>query len=114
MKATKQKSIKGLIRQLVKETVYTPARVSEITHSLERVLQNEISDGSTYAELYTNILHIVKEMHMVASASVMQPIQYKIGSSNKFETLKTNYESYQNHYKDVSYGNHKTRWLGHP
>ena len=27
-------------------------------------------------------------MHMVASASVMQPIQYKIGSSNKFETLK--------------------------
>ena len=25
---------------------------------------------------------------MVASASVTQPIQYKIGSSNKFETLK--------------------------
>lgn len=88
MKATKQKSIKGLIRQLVKETVYTPARVSEITRSLERVLQNEISNGSTYAELYANILHIVKEMHMVASASVTQPIQYKIGSSNKFETLK--------------------------
>ena len=88
MKTTKQKSIKGLIRQLVKETVYNPARVSEVVHSLDIVIQKEIAKGTTHKELYLEALHVAKEMHMVASTSISQPIAYKIGSSNKFESLK--------------------------
>lgn len=88
MKAKKQKSIKGLLRQLLKETVYSPARVSEIVHSLEIVIQKEIDKGTTYKDIYLKALHIAKELHMVASTSISQPIMYKIGSSNKFESLK--------------------------
>lgn len=88
MKAKKQKSIKGLLRQLLKETVYSPARVSEIVHSLEIVIQKEIDKGTTYKAIYLDALRIAKELHIIASASISQPIIYKIGSSNKFESLK--------------------------
>ena len=84
----KQKSIKGLLRQLLKETVYSPARVADDVHSLDIVIQKEIDKGTTHKEIYLNALHIAKEMHMVASTSISQPTAYKIGSSNKFESLK--------------------------